>query len=176
MGLAMVTMTMTKHVQTTIRYDGPALADYAMDVQDSAPAFLALAKIVKVANEKLNGDHASIKILVNADAKQKCFQLDLSLVQSRMDRAKLFLGKDNVKTVAQIAAIIGVAGPSTGGLFWLFKKLYEAKKLDDDESEVTFKANDSTGITVINITGSGNQVSVSNETAIIVQDQRFCST
>ena len=75
MGLAMVTMT--KHVQTTIRYDGPALADYAMDVQDLAPAFLALAELVKIAKQKLNVDHASIKILVNADAKQKCFQLDL---------------------------------------------------------------------------------------------------
>ena len=51
-----------------------------------APAFLALAELVKIAKQKLNVDHASIKILVNADAKQKCFQLDLSLVQSRIDR------------------------------------------------------------------------------------------
>jgi hypothetical protein len=50
-----------------------------MDVQDLAPALLAMAEIAKIANQKLNGDRASIKVLVNADIEHKCFQLDLSL-------------------------------------------------------------------------------------------------
>jgi hypothetical protein len=106
--------TMTKHLQTTIRYDGPALVDHEMDVQDLAPALLALAEIAKIANQKFNGDRASIKVLVNADTEQKCFQLDLSLVQSWLDHGKLLLGKENVTTVSQIAAIIGIAGTASG--------------------------------------------------------------
>ena len=37
---------LTKHVRTRIRYDGPALVSHEMDVQDLAPALLAMAEIV----------------------------------------------------------------------------------------------------------------------------------
>ncbi len=164
--------TMTKHVQTTIRYDGPALVEHEMDVQDLAPALLALAEIAKIANQKFNGDRASIKIMVNADTEQKCFQLDLSLVQSWMDQASLFLGKDNVKTAGQLATIIGLAGPPATGLFWLFKKLYGADKAEGDNSEISFTASDSTGLTIINIVGSDNHLTVQNETAVLAQDPK----
>jgi hypothetical protein len=163
---------MTKHVTTTIRYDGPALAGHEMDVQDLAPALLALAEIAKIANKKFNGDRASIRVLVNADTEQQCFQLDLSLVQSWLDHATLLMGKDNVATVNQIANIIGLAGPPAGGLFWLYKKLYGKPKEGWAAPEVTFQANDASGTTIINITGDGNQIVVSNETAQLAQDPR----
>jgi len=163
---------MSKHIQTTIRYDGPALADHEMDVQDLAPALLALADIAKIANQKFNGDRASIRVLVNADTEQKCFQLDLSLVQSWLDQASLLIGKDNLTTIEQIAHIIGLAGTPAGGLFWLYKQLYGAKKQTDPVPEITFTASDSTGVTIINIVGDSNQIEVSNQTAILAQDPR----
>ena len=58
---------MGRHVRTTIRYDGPALANHEMDVQDLAPALLALADVVQFANQRFNGAAANIKVLVNAD-------------------------------------------------------------------------------------------------------------
>ena len=76
---------MSKHVTTTIRYDGPALAGHEMDVQDLAPALLALAEIAQIANRKFNGDRASLKVLVNADVEQQCFMLDLSMIQSLIE-------------------------------------------------------------------------------------------
>ena len=160
---------MTKHVSTTIRYDGPALSGHEMDVQDLAPALLALAEIARITNQKLNGDRASIRVLVNADVEQKCFQLDLSLVQSWMDAAQTLLGKDNVTTVAQIAEIIGFAGGPAGGLFWLYKKLYGQS---DSTGEITFNANDSTGQTTIVVNGDGNNITVTNNVALIAQDPR----
>jgi hypothetical protein len=164
---------MTKHVNTTIRYDGPALAGHEMDVQDLAPALLALAEIAKIANRKFNGDRASIRVLVNADTEQQCFQLDLSLVQSWLDHASIFIGKDNVATAAQIAQIIGLAGPPAGGLFWLYKKIYGKPQPEDgQEQEVTFQANTATGTTIINIWGDGNKIEVSNETAQLAQDPK----
>lgn len=162
---------MASHVQTTIRYDGPALADHEMDVQDLAPALLALAAIAKIANQKFNGDKAAIRVLVNADTEQKCFQLDLSLVQSWMDHAAVLIGKDNLATVDQIAKIIGLAGPPCGGLFWLYKKLYGEKSPEATEG-IIFKSDDATGLTVINVRGDGNQITVSNQTAAMAQDPR----
>lgn len=164
--------TMAEHVVTTIRYDGPALVGHEMDVQDLAPALLALAEIAKITNQKLNGDRASIKVLVNADVEQKCFQIDLSLVQSWLDTAQAFFGKDNVATAKQIAEIIGFAGPPTGGLFWLFKKLYGKPGEGDGGNEVTFSANDSTGQTTIVVSGTGATISVTNHVALLAQDQR----
>ena len=93
---------MAKHLRTTIRYDGPALSRGEMDVQDLAPALLAIAEIAKIANQKFNGDRASIKVMVNADIEHKCFQLDLSLVQSWIDQARVLIGDENVTTLNQI--------------------------------------------------------------------------
>lgn len=142
-----------------------------MDVQDLAPALLALAAIAKIANQKFNGDKASIRVLVNADTEQKCFQLDLSLVQSWMDHAAVLIGKDNVATARQIAEMIGLVGPPGAGLFWLYKKLYGEKQPEATEG-IVFKSDDATGLTVINIRGDGNQVTVSNQTALLAQDAR----
>ena len=157
---------MTKHVETTMRYDGPALRAHEMDVQDLAPALIALADIAKIANQKFNGDRASIRILVNADVEQKCFQLDLSLVQSWLDHATLLLGKDNIATARTIAEIIGFTGPPAGTLFWLYKKLYG----NDEKPTVSFQQSDVKGQTIININGDRNTVSVPNFTAILAQD------
>lgn len=47
---------MTRHLRTTIKYDGPELSGGEMDVRDLTPALLALGEIAKVANQKFNGD------------------------------------------------------------------------------------------------------------------------
>ncbi len=94
---------MARHVRTRIRYDGPALADHEMDVQDLAPALLAMAEIVQIANRKFNGDAVSIRVMVDADVEQQCFQLDLSLVQSIFDHAAVLIGHKDVATAKDIA-------------------------------------------------------------------------
>ena len=71
---------MTKHVRTTIRYDGSALSGHEIDVQDLAPALLALADIIQIANRKFNGDRADVKVTVSADVEQQCFMIDLGRV------------------------------------------------------------------------------------------------
>ena len=121
---------MARHVRTTIRYDGPALASHEMEVQDLAPALLALADIVQAANKKFNGDQADIKVLVNADVEQKCFMIDLSLAQSILDQAKGFFGSDGIKTAKEIAEWIGLIGSGAGGLFALLKWLRGPRKAE----------------------------------------------
>lgn len=158
---------MAKHVTTTIRYDGPALAGHDMDVQDLAPALLALAEIAQIANRKFNGDRASLKVLVNADVEQQCFMLDLSMIQSLMDQAQTFLGKENVTTAREIAEIIGLVGGTGGTLFGLYKWLFGREKAGNS---VSFTKTEATGVTVVNILGDGNTVEVSNQVAALASD------
>lgn len=113
--------TMSRHLRTTIRYDGTALTQGEMDVTDLAPALLALAEIAKVANYKFNGDRATIKVMVNADIEHRCFQLDLSLVQSWIDQARAFIGDDNVTTLEQLGIIVGYVTSGMAGLFGIYK-------------------------------------------------------
>lgn len=99
-----------------------------MDVQDLAPALVTLADVIQFANQKFNGSHANIQVLVNADVEQRCFMIDISLVQSFMDQAKTPLGSDEVKTAKEIAEWVGIMSGSGAGLFGLLKFLRAAKE------------------------------------------------
>lgn len=160
---------MTRHVRTTLRYDGPALSNHEMDVQDLAPALLALANIIQTANRKFNGDSASIRVLVNADVEQKCFQIDLSLVQSLLDQAKTFFDADRVKTAREIAEWIGLigggVGATAGGIFTLLKLL------KGSEAGVVYNVNQGAGSTSVNVTGDGNTFVFPIETYQLAQDK-----
>jgi hypothetical protein len=157
---------MSRHVKTTIRYDGPALVGHDMDVQDLAPALLALADIIQIANRKFNGDSASIKVLVNADIEQKCFQLDVSLVQSMLDQAATLLGQKDVVTVKEIAEWIGLIVTTSTSLFGIWRWISGQKS----EGGVTFEVGDVAGTTVIIVNGSGNSITVPSGAAALLAD------
>lgn len=156
---------MARHVRTTIRYDGPALVGHEMDVQDLAPALLALADIIQIANKKFNGDQAAMRVLVNADVEQKCFMIDLSLVQSIMDQAKTFFGQDNVKTAKEIAEWIGIIGAGSGGLFALLKI---ARKRGASETKLEVKP--VPGTTNVSVTGNGNTIIIPAQAYQLAQE------
>ena len=157
---------MSKHVTTTIRYDGPALVGHDMDVQDLAPALLALADLIQIANKKFNGAQADIKVLVNADVEQRCFMIDISLVQSLLDQAKGILGTDHVKTAKDIADWLGILGGTSVGLFQLLKFLRDSRKSD---KPMTIQ-NDGKGNVII--TGNGNTVVVAHPVYQLAQEQK----
>lgn len=160
---------MARHVRTTIRYDGPALSGHEMDVQDLAPALLALAEIVQIANRKFNEGRANIRVLVNADIEQKCFMLDVSLVQSIMDQAATFLGQKDVSTAKEIGEWIGLIGSPAIGLFGLYKALY-GKPKGDTAAGTTFQTAANGNITIINVNGDGNVIQVPAQTAELARD------
>ena len=68
---------MPESVHTIVKFDGPALERRSMDVSHLAPALLSLSDVVTAANLLANGEKAGIKILVNANLEQKCFELDI---------------------------------------------------------------------------------------------------
>lgn len=156
----------TKHVRTTIRYDGPALSDHEMDVQDLAPALLALADLIQIANQKFNGSHASMKVLVNADVEQKCFMIDISLVQTFLEQAKGLLGVEGVKTAKEIAEWVGILAGGSVGLFQLLKFLRGARQ-NDQQLQI-----ENSGDGNITIVGNGNRIVVPRPVFLLAQEPK----
>lgn len=157
---------MSKHVRTTIRYDGPALAGHEMDVQDLAPALLALADVIQLANQKFNGSQANMKVLVNADVEQRCFMIDISLVQSFMGQARTLLGSDDVKTAKEIAEWVGIMSGGSVGLFGLLKFLRASR---DSTTPLKIENKGDSNVTVI---GNGNTIVVPQQVFQLAQEQK----
>jgi hypothetical protein len=155
---------MGSRVHTTIRYDGAALADHEIDVQQLAPALLALAEIVQIANRRFNGDAAAMRVLVKTDPEQHCFQIDLHLVQSFFDQARTLLGKEDVKTAKEIAEFVGLIGGA--GVFGLLAWLFGRKP----ESESKIEVQTSDGGTTLITRGDGNQINVTNHVYQLAAD------
>lgn len=164
LGLGPKGAEMTKHVVTTIRYDGPALTNHQMDVQELAPALLALAEMVQLANKTFNGDTASMKVLVKADVKQQCFQLDIHLAQTVLESARHLFSTDQYKTAKEIAELLdlcipgGLASGTVGGVFLLWKRLLGSK----DAPAVAITTEQHGGTTTLVHAGDGSPVTVNN--------------
>ena len=78
----------------SITYDGTALSSGAMDVQDLAPALLAVGQLFDAANFTLNGEQASIKVNVAATGSGS-FEVFLEVVQPYTQQVvSLFSGED----------------------------------------------------------------------------------
>jgi len=138
-----------KRVHTTIKYDGPALANKSMDVAHLAPALLALSDLVKEANRYANGDRAAARIYVNADIEQKCFELDVSVALTIWEQAKLLLSDDNVRTAKEILEWIGIIGGGGLGLFGFIKWIRGKKVV----SVVVLRVKDGDNLVEIRVEG-----------------------
>ena len=95
-----------------------------MDVSHLAPALLSLSDVVKAANRLTNGEKSGVKILINADLDQKCFELDIELVLTAWEKAKQLISDDDIATAKQIAEWVGIISGPTIGLFSLIKWLH----------------------------------------------------
>lgn len=162
---------MSKHVITTIRYDGSALNDHQMDVQALAPALLALAEMVQLANQKLNGDAASMKVLVKADVEQRCFQLDIHIVQSILESAKHLFGTEQYKTAKEIAELLDLLLPGgvAGGVFWFWKQFSTAK----NAPPIALETEQHGGQTVIVQGSTGVPITVNYNTYMLASDPQM---
>lgn len=112
-----------------ISYDGEALRDHAMDVQQLAPALLGLAELIKEANAEFNGDRAKVRLFVQSDFEHKCFNVNFDLVQTLVEHVRSLLGDESVKTAKDLLEWIEIIGGVTlgGGSVGLFGYLLRRK-------------------------------------------------
>jgi hypothetical protein len=133
-----------------IVYDGDALATGSMDVQDLAPALLALGDLCREANRVLNGDRARVEVRVRSDFKTGSFVVGLEVVQSLLEQARSLLLDDNVAAALQLAGLLGLLKGGKAGLI-RFLKWLEGKAPDKVERQpngdvIVYKIDQSTRI------------------------------
>ncbi len=142
---------MARDVFTTIRYDGSDLSGHEIDVQELAPALLALAEMIQFTNRKFNGNDISMKVLVKADVEQKCFQLQIHIVQSFLDAAKHLFSTEQYKTAREIAELLDLILPAGigGGVFFAWKKIWGTKE-EQEKPLSSYEVEQHGGTTIIN--------------------------
>ena len=149
----------------TVRYDGPALAGHRMDIADIAPALLGISELCKLANKKINGDRASVQVLIGTDTEHQCFEINLHVVQTIWDATKSILANENVSTAKNLLEWLGLVGIPTGGVVGLFRllKLLKGRRI---ASTTTIEAKDGRDLVRVTIEGDNNTVIVVPEQTI----------
>ncbi len=97
------------HSSFKIVYDGPALQDSMMDVNDLAPALLALGKIIDEANATLNGHHAKSSLRVKGSFKSGCFGAELEIAQSWMEQTLNVFKDSPISSAKELMDLLGFA-------------------------------------------------------------------
>lgn len=164
---------MARRATAIIRYDGPALAEHEMDVHELAPALLALGELCRTANQIYNGDSATVRVLVRADVDQKCFQLQIELVQSLYESLTTILEGERVKDAKDILEWIGIfAGAGVvvgGGLFGLYRQIFGGARFEGTSIQITAEA----GSIIYNVPGDGVKIEVPQEVHVLFRDPRM---
>lgn len=135
---------MAKRVKAVIRFDGPALSNHQMEIDDLAPSLLALGEMCREANKVLNGESAAIKVMVRADIEQQCFQLAFELVQNWFDQIATFLDDEPIHDAKNILEWLGIISGGVGGSLWLVYKFLAKYQKDG----ITINVNASDGSVV----------------------------
>ena len=127
-----------------------------MDVSHLAPALLSLSYVVKAANSLANGDKAAVKVLVNANFEQKCFELDVEFVLTAWERAKLLIADKDLATAKQIAEWVGIIARDGAGLYGLLQLIKKLRgKTVESATEVKIE-DDSLGVEIRVVGESGS--------------------
>lgn len=106
-------------------YEGPGLREHTMDVQELAPALLAVGNLCNVANRMFNEEKTHAQVLIRSEFKPGSFLVDFQLVLGLYERMMGLLIDPKIVSAKElldwlnILSGIGVAGGH--GLFWYLK-------------------------------------------------------
>ncbi|MBF2760536.1 MAG: hypothetical protein ISN28_09750 [Ectothiorhodospiraceae bacterium AqS1] len=125
----------------TLVFEGSAVENGEIDVQDLAPALLSLGELIKAANHEINGDRTQISIKMRA-VSEGSFEVDLVSIQSIIEQAKglwdlLSDNSDKIATANEIFDLLfnikTLSGIAVGGGLFALKKFMKGKKPDKIE-------------------------------------------
>lgn len=148
----------------TFIFDGSGVEKGEIDVQDLAPALLALGDLIQSANEVINGERAKTSVTVKATAEGS-FEIDLVITQSLLDATLSVFDfasahKDGIADANELAdlifkLVVAPVGTVGGGLFALIKWL-KGKKPEN----VEHKSDGTTVILLGDVTFQTNRKSI----------------
>lgn len=109
-------------IEFQLAYDGEDVRGHTMDVQELAPALLALGNLIREANTQINGDRSKVRVFVQSDFEHKCFNIHFEIVQSIVSQISGLLADGHVKTAEDLLTWLGLIGIlPTGGLIGFLK-------------------------------------------------------
>lgn len=113
---------MSSDTQIQIAYEGRALASHSMDVEQLAPALLAVGQLFAEANHVLNEGRTKVNVRVRSDFEHGCFLANLDIVFSWAQQIADLVSGDGTISAAKVAAILGIGiGGGGGSLIWYLK-------------------------------------------------------
>ena len=145
----------------SLKFEGPAVDDGEIDVQDLAPSLLALGHLIQAANAELNGNSAQVAVKVKT-TRSGSFEVDMAVVQSIVEQAATLLDvlsghKDGIAAANTLAdvilkvggAAVGAVATTGGGLFALLKWLRGRKpeKIEPTGGDVNVHIGDTVFVT-----------------------------
>lgn len=97
-----------------VAYTGDVADDHSMNVEALGPALISFGKLVRAANAELNRDRAEIRVLVQGEFEDKCFNINFEVIQLVVGQVKdLLHDKEAVNNATEILTKIGVIGGTT---------------------------------------------------------------
>lgn len=110
-----------------ITYDGPALELSEMDVDELAPALLAIGDLLNAATYALSADRLKAQVNVRGSFKSGCFGIDFTLATDWIFKIRDMLAGTDATAAANALAILGALGwigkQNSPGLFAVLKWL-----------------------------------------------------
>src|SRR5580693_3318862 len=88
-----------------IKYDGEALADHTIDVEDLAPALLALPTLIQESDRIVNNDDSKISVRVMAPAAGS-FEVWFSVFREGSERSVDFFNSPGVSALTNAMGLL----------------------------------------------------------------------
>lgn len=130
---------MTASVHFSIKYDGPALAAYQMDVRELAPALIALSDLLEQANKAALPDAPDVRVNVQGNFKGGSFGVDLIAVQTITQQLVSMFSGPEAAAASNLYALLGALGLVGGGgligvIKWLRGRKPSAIRFEQDKT------------------------------------------
>lgn len=146
-------------------FRGDAVAEHAMDVEQLAPALMAVGELCREANKIINADRAKVHVLVKSDFERGSFDINFEVVQTIYDQVRGLLQDQRVATAKELLEWLGIFG-IPAGVFWFLKR-----RKGRDIIEVVRR--DDVGIVKLMIEGESDPIEVNNQVFDLSENKKI---